>query len=168
MDENNKNENNKIINYLNCDDNSFYIKECIKNKDFNSAKIVWMTKKMNNKKKEEKEENLKDFDDLELKLNNSEEIKYLNSIIFEIVKENLLNGKNIFACCSFLSIKNINLALKTLIRTNELIFAYVLMIISENKLFEYEIYLLFLISLIKNGNYNKKIELINYDKNKNI
>ena len=167
--EKNINSNEKNINYLNCNDNSFFIKECIKNKDFNSAKIVWMTKKMN-KKKEEKEENLilKDFDDLELKLNNSEEIKYLNSIIFEIVKENLLNGFNIFACCSFLSIKNINLALKTLIRTNELIFAYILMIISENKLFEYEIYLGFLISLIKIGNYNKQIDLINYVKNKHI
>jgi hypothetical protein len=42
------------------------------------------------------------------------------------------------------------------------------MIISENKLFEYEIYLGFLISLIKIGNYNKQIDLINYVKNKHI
>ena len=173
--EKNINQNEKIINFLNCNDNSFYIYECIKNKDFNSAKIVWMTKKIkeiNSKKiNENNNKNLlkiKDFDDLELKLNNSEENKYLNSIIYEIVKENLLNGFNIFACCSFLSIKNINLALKTLIRTNELIMAYILMIITNNKLFEYEIYLGFLISLIKIGNYEKQIDLINYVKNKNI
>ena len=173
--EKNINQNEKIINFLNCNDNSFYINECIKNKDFNSAKIVWMTKKIkeiNSKKiNENNNKNLlkiKDFDDLELKLNNSEENKYLNSIIYEIVKENLLNGFNIFACCSFLSIKNINLALKTLIRTNELIMAYILMIITNNKLFEYEIYLGFLISLIKIGNYEKQIDLINYVKNKNI
>lgn len=133
--------------------------------EYEDAKVVWYTRTVmrNNNKKIKKsffDDNDIENEDIANELENLKDDSDLSKITFAIAKSALNSGDSIKAACAFLSIRRIDLCLKTLVRSNELCFAYFIMKITKNYLYEKEIMFGLLCEQIKLKNYDKAISII--------
>ena len=86
----------------------------------------------------------------------------------EISNDKLTTGNCVQACCSFLSIKKINEGIKCLVRGNELEIAYLVIKLTNNFLYEYDVMFGLLCQELKFDNYNKQISVIDNCENNNL
>ena len=149
----------------------------LKEKDFESCFLLYIKNNIDCIKKESKK-NKFIFNDVEEKINelinnikvneNIDKISDLMKIIFSVVAEKISCNKILEGACIFLSVNQINLAIKLLIRLNELEIAYYLMDITDNDLYKDIIFINLLRNSIANYNTNNHLELIKLCKNNKV
>jgi hypothetical protein len=121
----------------------------IESKDYEDAKLIWLTRGENkiNNTKDNNNNNDNDNNKINLSVSSIENrLKYLsnedslNYITYYISKNYLIQGDPIMASANFLSVKDTFNSIKTLIRSNELEIAYLLVNIINDRNFDEDIY----------------------------
>ena len=152
----------------------------LKEKDYDNCLLLYTKNIIDKSIKQEKKKNKIFFDDvgdedriIELinKIKNnrsSEDFFELMEIINLLVKERLNENKNIEAVCILLSVNQITLSIKLLLRLYENELAYYLMDITQNYLYEDIIYINLMKNSIRLYNYENHISLIKVCSNKKI
>ena len=162
----------KLFSALNSNEIQPSLKILTDNFLYEDAKYVWINKMINKLKKENKNNLIDDEsdndDDIDKILENLENDSTLYKITKEISNEKLITGNCVQACCSFLSIKKINESIKCLLRGNELEIAYLVIKLTNNFLYEYDVMFGLLCQELKFGNYNKQISVIENCENDNL
>jgi len=90
------------------------------------------------------------------------------NIINLLVREKIIENKKIEAACILLSVNQITLTIKLLIRLDEIELAFYLMDITHNYLYEDIIYISLMKNSLKLSNYKNHITLINICPNKKV
>lgn len=128
----------------------------IESNDYEDAKLIWLTRGQNKKKeldtKSTNNNNNISLSSVENRLKYLSSEDSLNSITYHISKKYLIKGDPIMASANFLSVKDTFNAIKTLIRSNELEIAYLLVNIINDKNFEEDIYFGLCMKEYKKGN----------------
>ena len=146
-----KNNENLLFMSLISNNKEISIKELIKRKEFEEAKLVWVSRL--NKKNENFNENNENFNENfnennenfnennenfneNFDLFNDENIK---NIYYKDCINNLFLGNPLLCCKNFLILNDLNNAIKCLIQTNQIEIAYLLMKTTNNFLYNNEI-----------------------------
>ena len=147
----------------------------VENEEYEEAKLVWLNRTVSQIKKENVKKSFFETDDgtdetelLDKEINSNDSKGELAKITNEIVKESLNKGNVIQAACAFLSINRIDLCIKTLVRGNEMFIAFMLMRLTNNFTYEYDIMFGLLCSQIKLKNFDKALNVISVTKDKNL
>ena len=152
----------------------------LKEKEYKSCLLLYVKNIITKNKKNENMNNNIFFNDLDdedriielinrIKNNeNNDNFYELMNIINLLVKEKINENKKIEAACILLSVNQIILTIKLLIRLDEIELAFYLMDITQNYLYEDIIYINLMKNSLKLSNYKNHISLINLCTNKKI
>ena len=153
----------------------------LKEKEYKNCLLLYIKNIINkNKKNENENENNLLFNELDeedriielinrIKNNENNDIFVeLMNIINLLVKEKIIENKKIEAACILLSVNQITLTIKLLIRLDEIELAFYLMDITHNYLYEDIIYISLMKNSLKLSNYKNHITLINICPNKKV
>jgi hypothetical protein len=138
-----KNTNEKVFSALLTNQNQPILNMLMENGDYEDAKLVWLTRYRLAKRPEGINTSYpltkEIIVDIEKKMENLSTNDELYMIVHVISKEKLSQGLTIQAACSYLAIKDYFNTFKTLIRSDELEIAYLLMKIINYNLYEVDI-----------------------------
>ena len=172
-------DNDKLFASLNSNEFEPSLKLLSEKNLYEDAKMVWLNKMINKLKSDKKNNNINDptggfftnddnDEDIEETLKNLENDSKLKQISNEIAKDKLSSGNCVQAACAYLSIKQVNNAIKCLIRGNELEIAYLVIKLTNSYLYEYDVMFGLLCQELKFSNYNKQVNVIENCQNENL
>lgn len=137
-----ENKSKKIDNFISFLSNKSepLVTEFTNEGNYDDAKLIYITRD-NQEKILSSESNIKNYNrnNVEKRIQNLPEEDNLFKIIDLISKDYIINGLPILASCNYISVNNIKKGIQTLFRTNELEISYLIMDITNEKLFEKEI-----------------------------
>ena len=137
----NKNNENLLFSSLISNNKEISIEELIKRKEFEEAKLVWVSRL--NKNDENFNENFNFNNENENFNENFEKILFndenIKNIYYKDCINNLILGNPLLCCKNFLILNDLNNAIKCLIQTNQNEIAYLLMKTTNNFLYNNEI-----------------------------